>query len=411
MALNGYTIKTPKSDGSGGGKSVVSTDGSVAVAESASSYDLSRKLVIQSEDGSVIPTAVSDTTPGEQKINLKAVPTFRQISCGNGVASLNYIGYIILMQITIPNDDEHYIATILANGATASSYTGKDWAMYHLNFSRHNGKIDQSELSVLKRFGNGTDLFYSIGTGTNESTIYICANIVHAGDGIVYTYLSETLRGNISVTYGDAHTTYQGTFTQAESIDINSAGDGIDITNQIISTNKNVPASIPIEPFEYLQADTTGTFTSTTTPIADAISCLTSGSITASNIELFITQGGAYNLIFAIYSVARVGTTNTYTLLTQTASHSVTTTTTGLINVPFITPVTLSANTMYYIAYGVTGNGVLFCGKALNVVLNNIHPLILSSPNCFNTDTSFKTNFPEDKVSSSPHFVPWFKIY
>ena len=458
--MAGYTIhkKTRSNGGSGGGKSVVSSDGSLSVKESENSYDISRKLVLQSSDGSVIPTAVADTTPGEQKINLKAVPTFEVHSNGATTQIVNdeaQPGYYKLLSIQMSKvskyaEADRYTAFLMIDGTGATYETERDFSIINIHFAVHwSGSDSIVDQTVLCNFGscaNASCLYYVETSDTNNHYITIYTLLPYKSNAIRIFILNEGYfsynNSLVRTWYDSRRPTYQVGKT-TDFVKLSDEGtipvfytQNTDESNKVfypytVSENGNIyltdikgsdyitfckqsslhTLNIPIEPFAYLQADTTGTFTSETTPRADAISILTNVNVTVSKIELFLTQSGNYQLRFAIYDVTRIKNSNTYNLLTQTASYSVTTNTTGLINVPFLKSITLESNKMYYVAYGVTGNGVLFCGKALNVVLNNIYPLILSSQNCFNTDSSFKTNFPEERVSSSSHFVPYFKIY
>lgn len=175
----------------------------------------------------------------------------------------------------------------------------------------------------------------------------------------------------------------------------------IDTLNTEVST-LNINVNGVIEPFEYLQADNSDTFTKTDVKTSYALSVLTKSAIKTNNIEVFVTQNGVKNLRFAIYD-------KNLKLVTQTATYNASSAS-MFVNIPFTNVVTLEPNTLYYIVYGVSGNGIKFIGRTMTFINNNLQPALYSDPNAFNKDFSYKNEYGASPVSDSI-FVPYFKIY
>jgi hypothetical protein len=177
--------------------------------------------------------------------------------------------------------------------------------------------------------------------------------------------------------------------------------DRIDTLQKEIDT-LNINVNGVIEPFEYLQADSSNTFTQTDVKTSYALSVLTKSAIKTNNIEVFVTQNGVKNLRFAIYD-------SNLKLVTQTATYDASSAS-KFVNIPFTNVVTLEQNTLYYIVYGVSGNGINFIGRTMTFVINNLQPALYSDPNAFNEDFSYKDEYGKSPISGSI-FVPYFKIY
>ena len=164
-----------------------------------------------------------------------------------------------------------------------------------------------------------------------------------------------------------------------------------------------------IQPFSYLESSEVGTFWTNTNANSFAIAVITNFKVVTNKVKIFIVQNGQKKIRFAIYKVTKVGNDFTLDLVAQTQLYEGTGTT-GFVDIPFETIATLDSDTLYYFAFGCSGNGITFVGKTFSFATNNIQPALYSDGNAFDSNTyAYKSQYPKSVFTGSV-FIPYFKI-
>lgn len=156
-----------------------------------------------------------------------------------------------------------------------------------------------------------------------------------------------------------------------------------------------------IQPFPYLDANTTGTFiTSTNTSNSFALAVITDFKVRTNYVKIFVAQNGNKNLRFAIYD-------ENLKLIVQTDIY--TGSAIGFVKIPFQSIVTLKEDTLYYLAFGVSANGTTFVGKNLPFSINNTCQTLYSDQNALGADLTYPATYGGTKRGEAT-FIPYFKI-
>ena len=164
-----------------------------------------------------------------------------------------------------------------------------------------------------------------------------------------------------------------------------------------------------IQPFSYFESSEVGTFWTNTNANSFAITVITNFKVVTNKVKIFIVQNGQKKIRFAIYKVTKVGNDFTLDLVAQTQLYEGTGTT-GFVDIPFETIATLDSDTLYYFAFGCSGNGTTFVGKTISFATNNIQPALYSDGNAFDANTyAYKSQYPKS-VFTRNVFIPYFKI-